>query len=73
MMLQNDIASLAGICRHGAASKANTGGFVCVCLHIRAQLPCLLVSERERKGTASGHQLPLVKRYLSPSFGCIVY
>lgn len=50
-MLQNDIALLAGMHRHGAASKANVGRFVCVCLHVKAQLPCL----REGKGTASGH------------------
>lgn len=33
MMLQNGIASPAGMCRHGATSKANIGGFVCVFAH----------------------------------------
>lgn len=63
-MLKNDIASLAGVHKHGAARRANTDGFVCVCLHIRVQLSCLLVSEHEGKVTGSNHQLPLVKLQL---------
>lgn len=55
------------------SKQSKHGWFVCVCLHIRAQLPCLLVSEHEGKGTASGHQPPLVKRYLNQSSGCVFY
>lgn len=64
VMLRNDIASLAGMHRHRAESRAHRVG-LSVCLLSRAQLPCLLVSEHKGKGTASGHQPPLVKHDLN--------
>lgn len=49
-MLQNNIASRAVMRRHGAVRKANTGGFVCVCLHIRAQLALSACFRAQGKG-----------------------
>lgn len=59
-ILLKDIC-LAGWDAQARGSKQSKHVWLCVCLHVRAQRPCLRVSDHKGRGIARGHQPSLAK------------